>query len=127
MKTNPDSTQVTFSQVYTDVKQALNGMADALKVGAEHVYEVIVRQQIVESITYLIVYAVVGAFSYILFRIGRTALDDNNDEVYVPLFVFSGFSALILLAVIAITLDNVITGFVNPEYGAIMEIKSFVK
>jgi hypothetical protein len=131
---NSDSTQVTFSQVYNDVKQALDGMADALKVGAEHVYTVIVRQQLVDSITYLLSYVVIIGFCFGLFKIGEAMRlkevkkqSYNIDDNYLFVYVLSGLCGVLFLLMFAATIDNVITGFFNPEYGAIMEIKSFVK
>jgi hypothetical protein len=125
---NSDSTQVTFSQVYNDVKQALDGMADALKVGAEHVYTVIVRQQLVDSITYLLSYVVIIGISLALYKKGCAIQSkDDDDERLIPLYMFSGVFAIIFVALFAVTISDVVTGFFNPEYGAIMEIKSFVK
>lgn len=37
---------LTFAKVYDDVKAGISGLAVALKAPAEHVYEVLVKQQV---------------------------------------------------------------------------------
>lgn len=44
-------TSSLYKQIYTDVKYGLAGLADGLKVGVEHVYIVLVKQQVVKSVT----------------------------------------------------------------------------
>jgi len=49
-------TSSNFKMLYQDVKEGLSGLATGLKVGVEHVYIVLVKQQIVNSITWVIIY-----------------------------------------------------------------------
>lgn len=44
-----DSTSITFTKVYNDVKEGINGLAIALKEPAEHVYKIFVKQQLIEN------------------------------------------------------------------------------
>jgi acyl-coenzyme A synthetase/AMP-(fatty) acid ligase len=46
-------TSSTFKSMYSDFKQGIVALASSLKVGAEHVYGVLVRQQVVYAIVYL--------------------------------------------------------------------------
>ena len=48
-------TSSNFKQVYGDIKTGLVGLAAGLKVGVEHIYIILVTQQILNSITWLII------------------------------------------------------------------------
>jgi hypothetical protein len=134
MKTT-DSTQVTYTQVYNDFKSALGGAADALKTGIEHVYQVMVRQQIIDSITWIIVYVLLGVICFISWKkvnsyVTKEKLKKNNeyhsygsDDWYlVPVLI-----TIFCVAMFCLSINDVVTGFLNPEYGAMQEIKSFIK
>lgn len=129
---NNDSTSITFTQVYNDFKGAISGIAETLKVGSEHVYEILVRQQFINAIeytTYLF-------FSIVFLSIFLKGLyneeeiwEDDKGNATPNLYVKGGFLLLgvIMLMGTLLNIDVIITGFFNPEYGAIMEIKSFIK
>lgn len=127
-----DSSKLTVSKVYNDVKAGISGLASALKVRAEHVYEVMVRQQVVESITNITKYLIFGIIIWVCFRLVFKHLkkDPHNDledaEAGVPFFI--GIIFLIIWVIIFIsTINETVTGFVNPEYGAIKAIINFIK
>lgn len=132
-----DSTSVTFTQVYSDVKGALDALAESLKTGAEHVYAVLVRQQFVNSVTYLLIdvfFIIISIVAWIVIHKAyklKAEQEKNLSEYdkgdYEALYVIPSFITLVCMLVVGITLDDVITGFINPEYGAIMEIKSFIR
>lgn len=133
MNTN-DSTAVTFSQVYNDFKGAISGIGEALKVGAEHVYEVLVRQQVVISVSYLIGILIGSVFCYFILSYSFKNMYETNrhghkefNEGTLPFFLVGGFLCIGLLLFTIAHIGVIVTGFVNPEYGAIMEIKSFIK
>lgn len=129
-----DTTKQELSHtIYKDVKGVIKDLADALKVGTEHVYEVLVKQQLVDSITYLLLYGVFLFFIIWLTRNGnvlekkgghRTREEDDLMQwFYVPAVILS-----ILLAVFFLfTISTVVTGFINPEYGAITKIIEMLK
>lgn len=50
----PDSSVLTFKEVYSDIKSGLTALGSSLKVGSEHVYEVLVKQQLSNSISELL-------------------------------------------------------------------------
>lgn len=127
-----DSTQLTFSKVYSDVKAGLVGLGSALKVGSEHVYRVLVKQQIVKSVTWLLTMIV---FFLILAKgiswCKRCYKDDDIDFDNSP----GPWIGAIITAIVGVIgfissvcyLDVIVTGFVNPEYGAIKDIFEFIK
>jgi TRAP-type C4-dicarboxylate transport system permease small subunit len=126
-----DSTKVTMTQVYNDVKDALSGMADALKVGAEHVYQILVKQQIVNSITLILCYVLFAFVAYFSFKLVFKAVAKGKEEdSYEPwnmLFIIPTIITISSIVFFSTTIQSCVTGFLNPEYGAIMEIKSFIK
>ena len=125
-----DSSKISFGSVYTDIKNGIGGMAAALKVGAAHVYEVLVRQQIAKSIMILLVFI----SGIILLRMAwKTSKSENWKEDGNPAngyailsIVFWVIGCVCVIYGICRSL-TMITGFVNPEYGAMEDIVDFVK
>lgn len=118
-------TSSTFKEVYRDFKGAIEGMAQSLKVGAAHVYKVLVRQQVVKSIS-----LVIGILALLIPGIWSTKFFWNkldDDDGYFLGFIFLGVLPLIISVVVfGYNITNIVTGFVNPEYGAINEIMSHI-
>jgi hypothetical protein len=124
-------TSSNFKRIYSDAKAGILGLASALKVGAEHVYMVIVKQQVVNAIVWIAVAAVL-VFIPLFYekRLRKWAAEGASDSdggiwfLYVvgailPMFI--GFLILIF------NMNTIIMGFVNPEYGAIKDIIDFVR
>jgi hypothetical protein len=123
----PDTSQITLTKVYNDVKSGLNGLEEALKVGSEHVYGVLIKQQLVTAISYLILVIlllIACPFSVKLEKKWRAEHDDFGDgpACLVPIIV-----NITTVIVIFITITDIITGFINPEYGALKDIMNFIK
>lgn len=121
-------TSSNFKHLYGDVRAGVMGLASGLKVGAEHVYGVLVKQQIVYSITWLIIIIMLIIFTKIFQKVYLHAKREWDDEV--AFFFFTALSGLGLVAgyiIVACNLTSIITGFVNPEYGAIQDIINFIK
>lgn len=119
-----DSTKVTFSKVYNDAKGALEGLAASLKTGASHVYEVLVRQQIVNSVVWLVLFLMSIACIYPAWKIMKAAIRHDNDT-YDAYAVPAGIFCLIIggfIITCVYHIDTIITGFINPEYGALYKI-----
>lgn len=120
-------TNSNFKQVYSDVKAGLVGLSAALKVGTEHVYEILVKQQVIMAISYLITllfsgFVIIYGFKKVIDN--WTDITDLNLECIVVLP--SSFAVLWFFAFFNL-IDDIITGFLNPEFGAIQEIINFVK
>jgi len=132
-----DSSKITFSKVYGDVRAGIVGMAKALKIGAEHVYYVLIRQQLAKSIMWLVMWIV----TIILLRMAwktsnvknwkNTKKDDEDfpspKNGYAVLNAFFWVIGSICLIVCVCYIPTMIYGFVNPEYGAMKDIVNFVK
>lgn len=128
---NVIDTSSNFKTVYTDIKDGISALASGLKVGAEHVYMVLVKQQIV----YAIVYLIVGLIAMILIinwingykDTKQEWSDDENPTGLGLIKLIQIIVGIVLMGVFLAHIDNIVTGFVNPEYGAIETIIDIVK
>ena len=123
-------TSSVSKQLYTDLKSGLVGIAGALKVGAEHVYEILVRQQIVNSITWVLIGIVPLLFLLIFGKVMWKWAAENADKsdgfsIFIG-FVFYCFT-IIPSIICMFHLDTIVTGFINPEFGALEQIMDWVK
>jgi hypothetical protein len=135
------TTQI-IDKVFDRTTEAINDLAFALKVPAEHVYSVLVKQQVVKSIS-----SITAIFLFfILTCIGMWIpykswvsinaeyrkenpsypgnYHDFDDSWWVWVFGFSATIFVIVLITIGCILPSLITGLLNPEYGAIKDIMS---
>lgn len=119
-------------KIYADVKTAVTSIASALKVGAEHVYEVLIRQQYVNAIPYLLL-GLMGLFFAINWvKAAKNKeekwLDDEDDLNPLGIFRIIQFVATcVMLGLFMFNLDVITTGFINPEYGAMGQILKWIK
>ena len=124
-------TSSTFKAMYSDFKYGITALAGSLKVGAEHVYEVLVKQQIVYSIIWLLVLIIGITFICIwLYRYKDDKEEWENRQDATALGVFRTlqlFCGALMFILGMINIDTIITGFINPEYGALKEVIEMVK
>ncbi len=141
--TKVDTNSLTAKQVYNDlksgtkdmskdIKTALQSLGETLKVGSEHVYTVLVKQQIVWAIVYflLLVFGIVAlTLGYKFF--GKTEFDGEDLKkgrvLDVIITVISFLGGLILVLIGIFHIPDMVTGFVNPEYGAMNDIVDWIK
>jgi len=145
----PDTAKLTIQKVYSDVKAGVAGLAQALKVPAEHVYKIIVIQQTTKAISLLIIVLIFLVFSFIGYKITKETYKGHlllcnigkDPNYYVDtdidrtpkgiLSVILGAISIVLFSsgifFFANNFTDIITGFINPEYGALKDIVSFIK
>lgn len=134
-----DTSQVTYNKVYNDVKAGLTGLAAGLKVTATHVYEVLVKQQVVNAIIGLISVILLSIITIVLWikfniNIKRTETDgdkwyrDDLDDHFglIGLMIIAIIFTVVTLIIFGVNINSIITGFCNPEYGAIKDISNFI-
>jgi hypothetical protein len=123
-----DSTQVTFSKVYNDVKEGLSGLATALKAPAEHVYTILVKQQLVNSVSLLIICLLLISPSFTCkFWLKQCKNDPYNVGWEFGLVIIGVIIPLIGIIILAAGMPEIIMGLFNPEYGAIKDIMNFIR
>jgi hypothetical protein len=133
--------------VFDRTTEAVSELAASLKVPAEHVYTILVRQQLINSIQLVIVFALLFIISYLMIKLPyndwrRINLkwwkehrsDSDNyynkndlDDGWWIWCVVPGVALAMIAAVCFIGYTgDIVTGFINPEYGAIKEIMSIL-
>src|SRR5688572_20864353 len=100
-------TSTLSKQIYSDVKQALVGIAAALKVGVPHVYEVLVRQQVVKAITWSIVDGIIFLITILIWVAFMLDKEGKNSWWGAPVCV-----SIVLVLFCSFTITTVVTGFV---------------
>jgi hypothetical protein len=124
-------TSSNFKHIYTDIKTGITALAQGLKVGVEHVYMVLVKQQIVNSVVYLFIFILAIVSIIICYKQwGKIEVDNyGNAKETRPLAttIIFGCLGFILSLIFLVNINTMIMGFVNPEYGAIQQIISVVK
>ena len=121
------TTALTFNKVYENVKEGIQGLASALKAPAEHVYEVLIKQQLVNSWfgTILIIVLLVLLFISIQYLKDCNNNEDIKDLTGPILLVI--IASVVTFVVFIVVGPDILTGFFNPEYGAIKDIINFIK
>lgn len=126
----PDSASLTFKEVYCDIKSGIGALASALEVGVNIVYTTLLKQQYVKSIVNIVTYLIgilILFVSYKQFN-KKWFIDAINErhgmwDIYAVFFIIA-FSMFIIISIayFVSSITETITGFINPEYGAIKEI-----
>jgi hypothetical protein len=114
-----------------EVKSAIVTLASSLKVGAEHVYGVLVKKYLVEGIAQLVIGIIMLIAMYKITVIAFNFAKKNDTEdsagvVYIPIvflsaiFLFGGYHILT-------SLPETLNKIINPEWDAINFILSKIK
>lgn len=124
----PDSSQLTFKEVYSDIKAGLLGISVGLKVGVEHVYEIISKQQLVNSITNITIIILLLIIFLLSYKLHNYYIKKNHESFGEnPRCMLPVLSLIFLIIFTIVTMQDTVMGFVNPEYGAIKNILEFIK
>ena len=110
------------SNFYDKTTEVISNLAKSLKVPAEHVYGVLVKQQVVKSWTWVIVDLALFLIAGILWVSWLKDKRDRDEWWGLPTFF-----TIVFLGFFAGSISTIVTGFVNPEYGAINEILNLLK
>lgn len=119
-------------QIYNDFKSGISAIATALKVGVSHVYEVLIKQQVVYSIIYIVIILFFITVGILLYRQTfklwfKEEWKKSDSPRCVTIYVFLGIDLIIITCNLLFFTEKIVTGFINPEYGAMQEIINFVK
>lgn len=111
------------------VSAGVAALSKSLEVPAKHVYRVMVKQQIVASITWLImlVAGLFGLFTGISFWNIGTEKSRDSDAVENVTGGIMIVASVIMTAFGIFNIETIVSGIVNPEYNAIIEIMDFLK
>lgn len=146
-----DTSKLTVFKVYNDVKAGISGLAAGLKVGATHVYEVLIKQQTVISITYLLLIILLFICTFIGYKVTKSTylghrklceitsenkgykdafydLDESpKGPLSVVLSILTAGCFITGIVTLSVNFNTIVTGFINPEYGAMKDIINFIR
>jgi hypothetical protein len=114
-----DQTVQVVNAVFDKTTEVIQQLADALSVPAEHVYKVLVRQQVITGVSLII-----GTFVFIIVFILLFRYGNKTDWEYDAVAVSCILIGLLLSVLISVTIFGGIPKLLNPEYGAIKDIIS---
>ena len=134
-----DSTKLNKELLYKDAKDVvkyLTGTADSvvsksvvvLANTSNHVWDILVRQQLVKSIAILIsILVYIGLIYFYKSQLVKTVerVKTEQDEWNKSEIWFAVLGGIVVLALAIFNIshfETMITGFINPRYGAMMEI-----
>lgn len=117
------------------IEAGIASLAKTLKQPAEHVYMILVRQQYVEASTYLSFWLLTFIFLIIFLKVLKRSKWSENDSApdhekfnrYATFSIITGALTFIFFLISFVNIDIVLQGFINPEYGAIMDIVDMFK
>lgn len=125
--------ELTKEKVYQDVKEVLTQLGSALKVGSEHVYGVLVLQQVTKGVIWIIIFVVSIILLLISYNQFQKLEFDNYDSiepkkiVHLVFSIVTGVIGVIIFIAAMFHVDTMVTGIINPEYGAIKEIVNLIR
>lgn len=139
------TTVQVIDHIYDKTSEAITELAQALAVPAEHVYNVLVRQQILQSISAILIFTLVSLICYITMQVAlkdwkkaniqwaidnerpdKTSNYDFDDDWWAYAFWTAVAIWIIGIAVFLGCIGTITTGIFNPEYGAIKDIMSIL-
>ncbi len=114
-------------KVYEKATEYIETLASSLGVAAEHVYGILVRQQVAEGVTTLIMFGVVYLVLGIVVGVA-VKKSDFDYECIANYVAVIGCIVLIFVSVFAfVDVGDAIMKVMNPEYYAIKEIMDVIK
>ena len=126
--TNSD-TEKLVDKYSAKIEATIVSLAQTLKTPAEHVYKILVKQQVVYAIEATVVQILLLIVLIILWYLYYQEAKKNQFDSYkisgwlTTCCVFS--CIFVILSVICVS--YMVSGFVNPEYGAIKDIAKLIR
>ncbi len=124
------------AEIYGDIKNAIIAIAEGLKVPAEMLLQAIIKQGVVDSISklciiiFLLVVAIIVTRIFLPFwkKYFNSSYSSDGEDFFCAISIF--LTIVLWIAFFVTTLNNVnniVTGFVNPEYRAIEMVLDLIK
>lgn len=143
---NTVSTQTSqiIDKVFDRTTEAIQQISSVLKVPAEHVYQVLIKQQRINAVCSLLVFilAIITCYLFII-SISKSHWGDSYNydnsspsskywigyryNKYATFTMVYGIIFVISFIYSAVSIEGIFTGLFNPEYGAIQNILSILR
>jgi uncharacterized membrane protein YcjF (UPF0283 family) len=117
------STEVNsiVDNVFDKTSEAVKELSQALKVPAEHVYSILVKQQLTRSYVWTFINSFLLLACIVLWIFWIRDLENKEDWWGLPVT-----TSVIFIIIFISSVGTIATGFINPEYGAIREIMNIL-
>lgn len=121
--------EILIDKYSTEIKGDVIALANKLEAPAEHVYSVLVKQQIINSIAILFCFILSAASIYLIHK--YKVINDNRDQYGSASDLYDALEIIEIVLIFVFVLGTIIItpilfqGIFNPEYGAIKEIGKF--
>mgnify|MGYP003403491332 CR=1 FL=1 len=112
-------TSSNFKMIYNDITSGISAIATGLKVGAEHVYTILVKKYMIDGITSGLL-TLLSIIAFLWFLNKKTLkLDSNSEfpEVFPVLIVTIILFGFVISGLV--NLSNILNNIFNPEYEAL--------
>lgn len=120
------------SGIANKVEIVFTKIAEQIGQGADYFWPILIRQQTVEAITCLVAIIVLTMLTLISvsvckkFYIAYSEEKLGVDPVICSCIVLGVF-LIALISTVLSTSNNIVTGFINPEYGAAKDVIEMIK
>lgn len=115
---------------YTEVIDArVMALAQSLQQPAEHVYQILIKQQTVIAFVYLFLFLLSLICAYGIYKSATNKnckFGEYATAADISVVVFS-FLTFVFLIVSLLNTEAIMTGLINPEYGALRDIADWIK
>lgn len=126
IKTTYGDTKQFAKDIYPDVKEAVTSIAKGIGVAAEHVYEVLIRQYVVEGVSYAFQFIIAFFFICLGYRkLNKHFASNHPFTIHVCLYL--GYLLIGIIIGHHIPYKEMFTDLINPEWGAINYILNYTK
>ena len=118
-----------------NMKELLETLAAKLGTTVDHIWVILLKQAPISALSSLLFIIIVYALGAVLYKLhlrfiketeeSYSAYDDNEGLIVIMILATGGWGALFMYHFIS--WQNMINGFFNPEYWALMEILDSIK
>lgn len=108
--------------------QLLQELAERLGTTTEYLWQALVNQAPISSLTNIAIYIMLIALIGLIARCSKGLTFDEVDDPKVMVFLIFGLIWLILGTIFfMVSIHDTVTGLFNPEYWALQQILEFIK
>ena len=109
-------------QIQQQVIERIDALAAKMGVAADHFWPILVRQQIIEAYTNIVLLVFAAALSVVLAVVAKYQFDKDNEGIAFPLGAASGVVGFIVFVVLSSDGSSIVSAILNPEYAALMDV-----
>lgn len=120
------NTEKLIDKYSEKITASVAAFSEKLKQPAEHIYKVLVKQQVVKACSTLSI-LLIGILLCSLAIYGGIKSEWEDPEFYSLFCIFGGLIGVVAVLYGVVNFTDILQGFINPEYGAMQDIISIFK